>query len=95
MLCRLSQFHGLCAWYGSGQIVGAKLVTTSGKIIDVDAKDERLFGIRGAGTNFGVIVELKVKVHAIQKVALDQSLNLLSLKTDSEIFSVFGRKYHL
>ncbi|CAK7228828.1 hypothetical protein SBRCBS47491_007043 [Sporothrix bragantina] len=51
---------------GVDNIVGAKLVTWEGKIID--ANEEVLTGIRGAGGAFGIIVSLTVKVHALEKV---------------------------
>ncbi|KAF7327985.1 D-lactate dehydrogenase [Mycena kentingensis (nom. inval.)] len=56
----------LASTYGLGvdQIVGATVVTADGNIVEADA--ELLKGIRGAGGNFGVIVELQVKVHKLE-----------------------------
>ncbi|KAL4888263.1 hypothetical protein BDV59DRAFT_211236 [Aspergillus ambiguus] len=55
----------LSALYGLGvdQILGAKLVTANGLVIDAD--DELLKGIRGAGGLFGVVVELTIRVYPI------------------------------
>ena len=49
--------------YGLGvdQILSARLVNAKGQIVEADA--ETLWGIRGAGGNFGVIVELTLKVY--------------------------------
>lgn len=51
---------------GADQIVGAKLATASGQIIEAD---ERLLkGIRGGGGAFGVIVELTIRVYPLGQV---------------------------
>ncbi|KAE8423348.1 hypothetical protein BDV36DRAFT_307743 [Aspergillus pseudocaelatus] len=50
--------------FGVDQIVGARMVVTGGEIIDTDDDQELLWALRGAGAgNFGVIVELRVKVY--------------------------------
>jgi FAD/FMN-containing dehydrogenase len=54
--------HGL----GIDQITGAKLVNAHGDIVNAD--EAVLKGIRGAGGNFGVIVEMTVKVYPFEKV---------------------------
>ena len=46
---------------GVDQILSARLVDAKGQIADADA--ETLWGIRGGGGNFGVIVELTMKVY--------------------------------
>jgi FAD/FMN-containing dehydrogenase len=46
--------------------VGAKVVNAEGKIVTADSR--MLKGIRGAGGNFGVIVEVTVKVYPLPKV---------------------------
>ncbi|KAH8168614.1 FAD binding domain-containing protein [Sarocladium implicatum] len=71
---------GWCAWamnggygimagrYGLGcdQIIGARVILANGKIVDAD---ERLLkALRGAGTAFGAIVELQIKVLPLTKV---------------------------
>jgi hypothetical protein len=56
----------LLGTYGLGvdQILGAKLVTAKGEIIDTDDDPELLWAMRGAGSgNFGVVVEMRVKVY--------------------------------
>lgn len=60
----LSTLYGL----GVDQILAAKVATASGEIIDAD--DELLVGIRGAGGAFGVIVELTIKVYPYHDVRL-------------------------
>ncbi|KAF3025912.1 hypothetical protein E8E14_014896 [Neopestalotiopsis sp. 37M] len=60
--------------YGMGvdQIVGAKLVDATGSL--VDANDEMLRGIRGGGGILGAIVELTIKVYALEKGQILHSL---------------------
>ncbi|KAE8136608.1 hypothetical protein BDV38DRAFT_271951 [Aspergillus pseudotamarii] len=49
--------------FGVDQILGARVVVASGEIIDTDDDQELLWALRRAGAgNFGVIVELRVKV---------------------------------
>ncbi|KAI9797366.1 MAG: hypothetical protein M1833_005546 [Piccolia ochrophora] len=52
--------------YGLGvdQIVGAKVVNWQGEIVEAD--EDMLFGIRGAQGNFGVVVELTIKIYPIE-----------------------------
>ena len=56
--------------YGLGcdQIVGARVALANGTLVDADAR--LLKAIRGAGTSFGVIVELQIKVYPLTKVRL-------------------------
>lgn len=78
----LSPSYGL----GADQIVGAKVVTATGQIIEAD---ERLLkGIRGGGGAFGVIVELTIRVYPqgevfIPYVTIMCSEIVLKLKTRS------------
>jgi FAD/FMN-containing dehydrogenase len=53
---------------GVDQIVGAKLINAKGEVIDAD--EELLKGIRGAGGIFGVIVELTIKVYPLKTVSI-------------------------
>lgn len=48
-------------------IVSARLVTASGDIIEVsaDSHPDLYWGIRGAGQNFGVVIHLEQKIHAV------------------------------
>jgi len=52
---------------GVDQILGARLVDVSGRIVEADEK--LLKGIRGAGGIFGVIVELTIKVYSLKTVS--------------------------
>lgn len=54
--------------YGLGvdQIVGAKVVTAKGDLID--ATPEMLTGMRGGGGNFGIVVELISKAYPLHNV---------------------------
>lgn len=52
---------------GVDQILRAKVVTANGNIIEANA--ELLKGIRGAGGNFGIIVELGIKIYPLEKVS--------------------------
>ena len=60
-------YGGFSPHYGLGvdQIIGAKIVNAGGEV--VDANPAVLKGIRGAGGNFGVIVELTIKVYHLKK----------------------------
>ncbi|KAL2066151.1 hypothetical protein VTL71DRAFT_2222 [Oculimacula yallundae] len=56
--------------YGLGvdQIVSVKVVTADGEVVEANAGDELLWGIKGAGGAFGVVTELKVKVYPLKKM---------------------------
>ncbi|KAJ3955482.1 hypothetical protein N0V92_007992 [Colletotrichum tropicale] len=58
-----SAFYGL----GVDQILGARLVLASGEVVDTDQHPdgkELLWALRGAGNgNFGIVVELRLKVY--------------------------------
>jgi FAD/FMN-containing dehydrogenase len=53
--------------WASDSIRGARLVTASGEQVRVSADEnaDLLYGIRGAGSNFGIVTELEIDVHAI------------------------------
>ncbi|KAL2813861.1 hypothetical protein BJX63DRAFT_431721 [Aspergillus granulosus] len=51
---------------GVDQIVGAKVVNASGELVEAD--EELLKGIRGAGGAFGVIVEITVRIYKVDKI---------------------------
>ncbi|KAB5542441.1 FAD binding domain-containing protein [Coniochaeta sp. 2T2.1] len=51
---------------GVDQILAAKVVTADGELVQAD--DELLWGIRGAGGNLGVVVETTVKVYSMPKI---------------------------
>ena len=53
---------------GVDQIVAATIVNAQGEIVQAD--EETLAGIRGASGNFGVIVEVVIKVYPFDKVCL-------------------------
>ena len=52
---------------GFEQILAAKVVTWEGEVLDAD--QELLKGIKGAGGSFGVIVELTIKVYPLKHVS--------------------------
>lgn len=56
---------------GVDQILGAKVVLASGELIDAD--EELLVGIRGAGPALGVIVEIEIKVYPKTEVRAFQN----------------------
>lgn len=64
----LGGYGPFSAHFGLGvdQIVGARVVDWNGELIDTD--QEMLKGIRGGGGNFGVVVELTIKVYDLEKV---------------------------
>ncbi|KAB5531351.1 putative oxidoreductase [Coniochaeta sp. 2T2.1] len=54
---------------GADQILGARLVTPDGRVVDTDVDHELLWAVRGAGTgNFGVVVEVRLKVYLRPRV---------------------------
>lgn len=63
-----SACHGL----GVDQIIGAKVVNAKGEVVDAD--DEMLMAIRGAGGTLGIIVELTIKVYPSGNVSITQGL---------------------
>jgi hypothetical protein len=88
------------ASYGLGldQIVGAKVVNADGRLVDADAR--MLKGIRGSGGNYGVIVELTIKVYPVQEVSLVnhslcyQFLLIMSTASHSLIHPTLEYKKH-
>lgn len=62
----LSGLYGACC----DNLVSATLVTAEGKTLDVDDESdpELLWGLRGAGANFGVATSFEAKVHEIGSV---------------------------
>jgi FAD/FMN-containing dehydrogenase len=74
--CTMGGYGQLSGQFGLGvdNIVAAKIVNANGEI--VTANDELLKGIRGAGGNFGVIVELTVNIFRLEKVSLYQRLTI-------------------
>lgn len=61
-------FGPLVNTYGLGvdQIISARIVTADGE--EKEAGPELLWGIKGAGGAFGVITELKIRVHPLTKM---------------------------
>ncbi|KAF4503086.1 6-hydroxy-D-nicotine oxidase [Fusarium agapanthi] len=64
----LGGYGPLTSRYGLGvdQIIRAKIVNARGEV--QDANQELLVGIRGGGGSLGVIVELTIKIHPIDKI---------------------------
>lgn len=77
----LGGYGAFSSLYGPGldQIVGAKLVDAKGELIE--ASEELLKGIRGAGPTFGVITELTIKVFPLKEVSLALKIPLLARKS--------------
>lgn len=57
--------------YGFEQILGAKVVNWKRETLD--ASQELLKGIRGAGGSFGIVVEITIAVRPLTKVRLSCS----------------------
>ncbi len=53
---------------GVDQLIEARMVDHEGRVLDAD--EDLLYGIRGAGSAFGVIVSLKIKIYRLKKVCL-------------------------
>lgn len=52
---------------GCDQILGARVVTAEGEIADAD--EELLWGLRGGGCNFGVVIAMDVRVYNLPRIA--------------------------
>lgn len=68
--------------FGVDNILAAKVVTADGSLVQAD--EELLWGIRGAGGNLAIIVELQVKVYSMPSIlagfigyAWDEAENVL------------------
>lgn len=63
-------------------LVGADLVTASGEIVNVtdDTNPELMWGLRGAGANFGVVTSFEFRVHPIPPLIMG---GLLVVPNDS------------
>ena len=57
----LNDFVGM----GVDNILAAQVVLADGRLVDAPAGSDLLWGVRGAGGSFGVIVNMCVKVHSI------------------------------
>lgn len=70
----LGGYSLLSGKYGLGvdQLVGAQYVNAAGEL--VEATEEALTGIRGAGGNFGIITEVTIKVYPLKEVSNDRSI---------------------
>ncbi|KAF5236413.1 hypothetical protein FAUST_6563 [Fusarium austroamericanum] len=53
---------------GVDNIVGAKIVTASGDVVDAKGDSELLWALRGGGGNFGVIAETDVRVYPMSTI---------------------------
>ncbi|KAL4881981.1 D-lactate dehydrogenase [Aspergillus karnatakaensis] len=53
---------------GVDQIVGARVVTADGEVVDADQDGELLRGVKGAGGAFGVVVEVTTRVYKLEKI---------------------------
>ncbi|PQE08303.1 FAD binding domain containing protein [Rutstroemia sp. NJR-2017a BVV2] len=58
--------------FGSDQILGARLITAKGELIDAD--EELLYGIRGAGHFFGLVTQLTIRAYPLSDLGNDQGL---------------------
>jgi FAD/FMN-containing dehydrogenase len=52
-------------------LVGATVVTADGRVVrtSADAEPDLFWGLRGAGTNFGVVTELELQLHPVDPMA--------------------------
>ncbi|KAM3068870.1 hypothetical protein ACMFMF_008839 [Clarireedia jacksonii] len=69
--------HGLFTALGNGNTVGgtissARLVTANGELVDAD--DELLYGIRGAGQFLGLVTQLTIRAYPLSDLGNKQGL---------------------
>jgi FAD/FMN-containing dehydrogenase len=64
----LSTKHGLTC----DNLVGADLLTASGELVHVteDTNPELMWGLRGAGANFGVVTSFELRVHPVRPLMM-------------------------
>ena len=62
--------------FGSDNIVSARLITASGKLLDVDedTHPDLLWAIRGAGQFFGLITQLTVRTYPLSLLSNDKGV---------------------
>lgn len=79
----LSRKHGLTC----DNLVGADLVTADGRLVHVSEEEypELMWGLRGAGANFGVVTAYEFKVHALGPVMLAGMLVLPNQEGTAEV----------
>jgi FAD/FMN-containing dehydrogenase len=67
----LGGYGGVSGQWGLGvdQIISAEIVNAHGNVVQAD--NEMLKGIKGAGGNFGVVVELQIKLYELKTVGLN------------------------
>ncbi|PQE28581.1 FAD binding domain containing protein [Rutstroemia sp. NJR-2017a WRK4] len=58
--------------FGSDQILSARLITAKGELIDAD--EELLYGICGAGHFFGLVTQLTIRAYPLSDLGNDQGL---------------------
>jgi FAD/FMN-containing dehydrogenase len=73
----LGGYGGVSGQWGLGvdQIIGAEIVDAYGNIVQAD--EETLKGIKGAGGNFGVVVALRIKLYELKTVGLNLEIRVL------------------
>ena len=83
----LGGYGGVSGQWGLGvdQIIGAEIVDALGNIVQAD--EEMLKGIKGAGGNFGVVVALRIKLYELKTVGLNLELR----ESESLILPPFSR----
>jgi hypothetical protein len=71
---------------GCDQILGARIVNSEGEIIDAD--EEVLWGLRGGGCNFGVVVAMDIQVHELPTMLA--GLVIFPIAEAKQILLVYG-----
>ena len=70
----LSRLHGLAC----DSLVGVEMVSGRGEVVEMQGEggvqDELMFGMRGAGANFGIVTQFTFRTHPIYCVLLSQLL---------------------
>lgn len=76
--------------YGLGvdEVLEARLVTTSGDIVEAD--EEFLWSLQGDGFNFGTITEIRLEVHDLSKTRSSLAMSCTALARHCPCLSVMS-----